>query len=52
MPFSNTVLVVGVNTTEFDALVLLNAARTKIFGSKYAVVCMITLDEMIILRSK
>ena len=50
VPFSNTVLVVGVNTAEFDALVLLDAARTKIFGSKYAVIYMITLDGMIILR--
>jgi hypothetical protein len=31
MPFSNSILVVGVNTTEFYALVLLNAARTKFF---------------------
>jgi hypothetical protein len=31
MTLSNPVLMVGVNTTKFDALVLLNAARTKFF---------------------
>jgi hypothetical protein len=52
MTFRNSVLKVGVDTTKYDTLVLLDEAGTKFFGGKYAIVCVITLDGMIIIRSK
>jgi hypothetical protein len=49
MAFGNAILVVGINTTEFNALTLLSTTGSEVFGGKYTIISMAALDGWIVM---
>ncbi len=52
MAFSDAILVMGINATEFDALALLSTTKSEVFGGKNTIISMVTFDGPIMMRGK